>query len=264
MTVRLIAFLFTLCLPGISILHAQGCYQKALEKGERQYKKGEHEKARLTWEKGKQCPGADVAKLDEKIRMMDDFDLDGVPNRLDQCFYEFGAKETNGCPCADVYRRRGIDYYYDNKPDSALMQFNLAKNCGDTQGINDISAWETKIAEQKYAYDSTEQAGNGAFKVVTQNPDFPGGETSMLQFLFNNLRYPPYAKENGVEGIVYITFILEKDGNLFHIKVIRDIGAGLGEEAARVVRKMPPWNPGMMDGKPVRVIFYLPIKFKLE
>lgn len=252
------------CLSGATGLHAQDCYQKALREGQNLFYKGEHEEAKKAWEKGKKCPGADIAKLDEKIRSIDDLDLDGVLNKLDKCPFDFGAKETDGCPCADVHHWLGIDKYYDNKPDSALVEFNLAKNCSDALNLKEIETWEAKIAKQRYAYDTNQIAKDNIFKVVEKKPEFPGGEVEMLKFLYLNLRYPAIARENGVEGTVYIRYIVESDGYLSHIEVIKDVGAGLGNEAARVIKTMPRWEPGMHEGKPVRVMFALPVKYRLE
>ena len=88
-------------------------------------------------------------------------------------------------------------------------------------------------------------------------------EGRMLQFLYQNLKYPPEARDNGIEGIVVIRYIIDKDGTILEPEVIRDIGGGTGQEGLRVVKLMPKWNPGMQEGKAVMVYFNLPIKFKL-
>lgn len=264
MIARLLPLLLVLCLPGAAMLHAQDCYQKALQTGDRFYEKGERDKAREAWEKAKQCPGADVTMLENRIRRMDDYDLDGISNKMDKCLTEFGAKETDGCPCAEVHRWLGIDNYYDNRHDSALVQFQLAKNCSDVKAMQDIEAWEAKIADQQYAYDITDQADHEIYKVVQEMPQYVGGENSLFKFIYDNVQYPSIARANGVEGTVFIKYIIEKDGHISHVEVIRDVGAGLGNEAARVVRMMPPWKPGRQNGKPVRVYFNLPVKYKLE
>ncbi len=102
------------------------------------------------------------------------------------------------------------------------------------------------------------------FKVVEQKPEFPDGEAAMLKFIYSNISYPPIARENGVDGTVYISFVVEKDGSVTDVKIVRDIGGGCGDEAVRVVKKFPKWNPGKQRGRPVRVLFNLPVKFKLE
>lgn len=115
------------------------------------------------------------------------------------------------------------------------------------------------------------------FKVVEDNPAFPGCEDivdkaekkkcsdeKMLQFIYSNIKYPAIARENGVEGMVVVRFVVEKDGSITNPTVVRDIGAGCGEEALRIVQIMPKWEPGKQRGRPVRVQFNLPIRFKLE
>ena len=84
----------------------------------------------------------------------------------------------------------------------------------------------------------------------------------MLEFIFDNIKYPAEAIASGIEGMVVVKFIVEKDGTLTNLEVVRDIGGGCGEEALQVVRKMNPWVPGNQDGKAVRTAFFLPIKFK--
>lgn len=100
-------------------------------------------------------------------------------------------------------------------------------------------------------------------KLAEQMPSFPGGNTAMISFIFQNMRYPTQARDKGVEGKVYITFIVEKDGTISHVEIKQDIGMGCGSEAARVVRAMPKWSPGRTEGKDVRVQMTLPIEFKL-
>ncbi len=115
------------------------------------------------------------------------------------------------------------------------------------------------------------------FKVVEDQPAFPGCEDvsdkaekkrcadeKMLQFIYSNIKYPAIARENGVEGMVVVKFVVEKDGSISQPEVVRDIGAGCGQEALRVVTMMPKWEPGKQRGRPVRVQFNLPVKFKLE
>ncbi len=109
-----------------------------------------------------------------------------------------------------------------------------------------------------------EEKPEEVFKVVEQKPEYPDGEAAMLKFIYENIKYPPIARENGVEGTVYVKFIVEKDGSVSNVEVVRDIGAGCGEESMRVVKKFPRWNPGKQRGRPVRVFFNLPVKFKLE
>lgn len=102
------------------------------------------------------------------------------------------------------------------------------------------------------------------FTVVEEMPSFPGGDEARIKFLSTNIIYPQMAKESGISGTVYVTFVINEKGKVAEVKVLRGIGGGCDEEAVRVVKLMPPWNPGKQSGKPVRVQFNMPIKFTLN
>jgi TonB family protein len=99
---------------------------------------------------------------------------------------------------------------------------------------------------------------------VEKMPEFPGGEDAMNDFLSRNLSYPAMAKEQGIQGKVWIGFMVDKFGNVENVEILRGIGGGCDEEAKRVVEMMPRWNPGTQDGKPVNVKFRFPINFNLK
>ncbi|MCK9168005.1 MAG: M56 family metallopeptidase [Bacteroidales bacterium] len=102
------------------------------------------------------------------------------------------------------------------------------------------------------------------FLVVDKLPQFPGGEQERMKFLSTNLSYPEKAKQDSVQGTVYITFIIEKDGSITHTDILRGIDPLLDEEALRVIHLMPAWIPGELKGNKVRVRFTIPIQFKLK
>lgn len=102
------------------------------------------------------------------------------------------------------------------------------------------------------------------FTVVEEQPGYPGGEEARISFLQQNIRYPEEAKELGIQGRVFVTFVVEVDGSITDVRVLRGIGGGCDEEAVRVVKAMPKWVPGKQRGVPVRVQFNLPIKFTLQ
>ena len=102
-----------------------------------------------------------------------------------------------------------------------------------------------------------------SFAAVEKLPSFPGGEAAFGAYLSKTIRYPPVAKENNTQGRVIVSFVVERDGNLTDIKVLRDIGGGCGPEAIRVLQKSPKWTPGIQNGKPVRVAYTMPINFTL-
>lgn len=101
------------------------------------------------------------------------------------------------------------------------------------------------------------------FVIVENMPAFPGGDAALMQYLLSNTKYPHMARESGISGTVYITFVVEKDGSLSDIRALREVGGGCTSEALRVVQAMPRWIPGKQRGVPVRVRINLPVKFKL-
>jgi periplasmic protein TonB len=102
------------------------------------------------------------------------------------------------------------------------------------------------------------------FKVVQEMPEYTGGENARMKFLANNIKYPELARKEAVSGKVYVGFVVEKDGSISNVKVIRGVGSGCDEESIRVIKAMPKWKPGKQKGKTVRVQFYLPIIFNLN
>ncbi|MEZ4887309.1 MAG: TonB family protein [Chitinophagales bacterium] len=105
------------------------------------------------------------------------------------------------------------------------------------------------------------------FTIVEDMPEFPGGQAELFNFIGSNVKYPPMARENGIEGTVYVGFVVMENGSIQNVQIKRGLaggGAGCDAEAMRVVNEMPKWNPGKQRGKPVRVAFTLPIRFKLN
>ena len=101
------------------------------------------------------------------------------------------------------------------------------------------------------------------FNVVEQMPSFMGNEDAFYAFVSKNIIYPLKAKENNIEGRVIVRFIIEKDGNISNIEILRKLGFGCDEEVIRLIKSMPKWFPGKQNGKPVRVHFTMPISFIL-
>ncbi|TAK36059.1 MAG: energy transducer TonB, partial [Saprospiraceae bacterium] len=122
-----------------------------------------------------------------------------------------------------------------------------------------------------------EQEENDILLISEVSPNFPGCEEiaddqerqscanqKLLKFIYENIRYPAAARDIGIEGTVVVRFVVEKDGSITQTEVLRDSGGGLGGEVLRVVQMMPAWHPGRQHGRPVRVRFNLPVKFKLQ
>lgn len=102
------------------------------------------------------------------------------------------------------------------------------------------------------------------FQIVEEMPAFPGGEAKLMEYVGKNVKYPQIARESGIKGRVFVSFVVEPDGSVSNVKVLRGIGGGCDEEAMRVVKAMPKWKPGKQRGKAVRVSYMLPVNFQLQ
>ena len=101
------------------------------------------------------------------------------------------------------------------------------------------------------------------YQVVEQMPQFPGGPAAMMKFIADSLRYPSVVCTGGVEGRIVVRFVVDCKGNIVNPLVVRSVDPLLDREAIRLVKSMPKWIPGRQNGKPVRVIYNVPIRFKL-
>ena len=102
------------------------------------------------------------------------------------------------------------------------------------------------------------------FQVVEQMPEFPGGMDKLMEYLSKNIKYPSIAQENNIQGRVIMEFVVNKDGSIVEPKVMRSVDTSLDNEAMRVIKSMPKWNPGKQRGKAVRVRYTVPVLFRLQ
>jgi protein TonB len=109
-----------------------------------------------------------------------------------------------------------------------------------------------------------EEVTDEIFVVVENQPEFPGGNTAMMKFLSENIKYPVIAQENGIQGRVICNFVVERDGSITDVQVVRGVDPSLDREAMRVINEMPRWKPGKQRGQAVRVRFTLPVVFRLQ
>lgn len=124
--------------------------------------------------------------------------------------------------------------------------------------VGGISVKESRRFSKK-----EKESESPVFTLVEEMPYFPGGEAARNSFLAENIVYPKQAVENGIQGTVYVQFIVDSKGNIADVKIIRGIGGGCDEEAMRVVKLMPRWKPGKQNGKAVKTLFNMPVYFKL-
>jgi len=155
-------------------------------------------------------------------------------------------------------------------PPAPSLILNIVDNTADINDDIDINAeadenmqmdeYHAVAIQQEEEEEIQEQE---IFQVVENAPAFPGGDMARMKFLQDNIKYPQMARESGIQGTVYVTFVVERNGSVTDVKILRGIGGGCDEEAMRVVKNMPKWEPGKQRGKPVRVQFNMPIKFTL-
>ncbi len=152
-------------------------------------------------------------------------------------------------------------------PPKTVTQIKIVSNNVKVNTDVDIDVeanMNTKVAEYVPPEEEDVIPEQHIFMVVEQMPAFPGGQGALMKYLAEHIKYPELAKESGIQGRVFINFVVEPDGSIDQVKVLRGIGGGCDEEAVRVVKSMPNWIPGKQRGKPVRVSFNLPVKFALE
>jgi protein TonB len=149
------------------------------------------------------------------------------------------------------------------KSQDDLAETNTAIGAFTVEG-NDETA-EVKHVEEKIAEpEPVKEEETKVFDVVEQMPSFPGGPSALMQYLSSNIKYPVVAEENGVQGRVVCTFVVERDGSITDVRVIKSVDPSLDKEAVRVVKGMPKWIPGKQNGSAVRVKYTVPVTFRLQ
>ena len=155
------------------------------------------------------------------------------------------------------------------EPEVVATELNIVEN--DAEDIHEIGIVNAEArADEALEFtrvevtEEVEEAEEEVFLVVEEDPEFPGGLDALSKFIADNIKYPQLAKENNITGRVFVSFVVEKDGRVGQVKILRDIGGGCGNEAVRVVKMMPKWKPGKQRGKAVRTQFNLPVNFDLQ
>ncbi len=138
----------------------------------------------------------------------------------------------------------------------------------DDEVVEEVEQIDQEIKEdtkvEKVERQEEEVEVEQIFTIVEEMPSFPGGEAELFKYLGKNIKYPEMANSAGISGVVYVTFVVDKDGKIKDVKVLRGIGGGCDEEAVRVVKNMPAWKAGKQRGKAVTVQYNLPIRFTLR
>jgi periplasmic protein TonB len=139
-----------------------------------------------------------------------------------------------------------------------ILSFAVAKAQVNTAKTTDTASKSSGVTI------TTVDSTGKIFTAVEYEPTFKGGITAFYNFLRGNMHYPEKAKRNNIQGKVFISFVVEKDGSLTNIKVSKGVSEDLDAEALRVIKASPNWNPGTQNGKPVRVAYTMPLSFALQ
>ena len=215
--------------------------------------------------------GKQTCKILKEIRkqIAEENDIELV---ISECTYQGDCKGT--CPKCEAEVR-----YLERELEKRQRMGKAAVVAGLSVGL--LGARQVALAQQPdpLRLDTTEvvlegcvvpemgEVGNpehDVYQIVEQMPEFPNGQEALMLYIAKQVKYPAEAKKAGAYGRVFIGFIVEPDGSLSDFKVLRGIGYGCDEEALRVVKSMPKWQPGMHRGKAVRVQYLVPVNFKLD
>ena len=150
------------------------------------------------------------------------------------------------------------------KSQDELNKSNTAIGAFDVKGNDEATGEVLKAKEVIAQPEPPKEEETKVFDVVEQMPSFPGGPSALMQYLASNIKYPVVAEENGVQGRVIVTFVVEKDGSITDVRVVKSVDPSLDKEAQRVVKSMPKWIPGKQNGSAVRVKYTVPVTFRLQ
>lgn len=150
------------------------------------------------------------------------------------------------------------------KSQDELAKSTTAIGSFDVKGNDEIGGEVLKAKEVIAQPEPPKEEEQKVFDVVEQMPSFPGGPNALFEYLSKNIKYPAIAEENGVQGRVIVTFVVERDGSITDVKVAKSVDPALDKEAQRVVRGMPHWIPGKQNGSAVRVKYTVPVTFRLQ
>jgi protein TonB len=146
-------------------------------------------------------------------------------------------------------------------------QLEIVDDNVETEDINiNAEVEQNEVIEEYVAPEVVEEevVEQEIFQIVEEMPSFPGGEAELMKYVGSHIKYPQIARETGIQGRVFVSFVVEPDGSISNVKLLRGIGGGCDEEAMRVIKSLPKWKPGKQRGKAVRVSYQIPVFFKLQ
>ncbi|MDO5314840.1 MAG: M56 family metallopeptidase [bacterium] len=199
------------------------------------------------------------------------FDDDGTPMQLkdtliysdDGSYVKFetsdGFQPESGEPC----KKLTVTSYDADGTQRNNFFITETERRGDTSTYT-IEPFTLSVHLFEQLFDLATSEEDTVYQIVEQMPQYTGGEEAMMKYVAENIKYPQAAKDKNIGGRVFVSFVIEKDGSVNEVKVMRGIGGGCDEEAVRVIKGMPKWKPGIQKGKPVRVSYMMPLNFKLS
>ena len=146
-------------------------------------------------------------------------------------------------------------------------QLEIVQDDVETEDLNiNAEVEQNEVIEEYVAPEVVEEevVEQEIFQIVEEMPSFPGGEAKLMEYVAKNIKYPQIARETGIQGRVFVGFVVEPDGSISNVKLLRGIGGGCDEEAMRVIKSLPKWKPGKQRGKAVHVSYQIPVFFKLQ
>ena len=170
----------------------------------------------------------------------------------------------------DAKIARGVDPSLDKEALRVMNALDKTWKPGKQKGVPVKVSYTVPI---KFALDGgaakeknikSGEGANAVFFIVEDMPEFPGGDEALRKYIANALTYPEVAQKKKIQGKVYVTFVVEKDGSVGDVKIARGVDPSLDKEALRVVKDLPMWKPGKQRGEPVRVSYTVPINFALD
>ena len=145
------------------------------------------------------------------------------------------------------------------KTQQELNKTDTAISVADVKGTDEVHGVDVATLDENQAI--TQEEVEEVYGAVDQMPEFPGGEMALRDWISNHIRYPKIASDKGIQGKVYINFVVEKDGSISNVRVVHGVEASLDKEALRVINSLPRWRAGLQGGEPVRVSYTVPINF---
>lgn len=210
--------------------------------------------------------GKNICKQLKKVRRKV-AEENGIPLEIVECTYEGECSGT--CPKCEAEVR-----FLENELANRIRLGKAATIAGLAVGLATTTTQAQAPVNTSSIPDTSKRiekplagevmAPDPLYYKVDEPPTFPGGDNKMIDFIIDNLQYPMLAREQGIGGMVFVTFTVDTDGTILNPYVSKGIGGGCDEEAMRIVRQMPKWNPCKLKGIPVRVQYELPIYFDIE